>query len=156
MSDDPRDTIYFKHNGVPPFRAKYFKELSLNTDFVLLNPQVLATVIYADKSITDKEKKKVNKLKSRYLSWKSKQRGSYPVYLKIKHLKEADPSGDGGGGRGGGGGVSKRIKKSDLIKPMEDLAGQYSELHELIGDNNNKANAFLTGNMTDTLKKLLA
>ena len=65
-ADDPRDTIHFKQDGMnQPFKVKQFSDLSLNSDKHLLNPQVLATMIYKHKSITDKEKEKVLVLKRR-------------------------------------------------------------------------------------------
>ena len=84
-------------------KAISFEQLALKSDEVLLNPQVLAAVIYTDKSITDKEKKTLAKLKNRYKAWKSKQGGT-KGYLQVKQLR--DPEGGGGGG-GGGGGASK-------------------------------------------------
>ena len=101
VADDIRDTIYFKRDGCPhPLKAEHFHDLSLNSDSELLNPQVLATVIYTDKSITDDEREKVKKLKGRYKSWKSAQKKKSPVYVKIIHFKDTDACGEGGGGGG--------------------------------------------------------
>ena len=70
VADDIRDTIHFKQDGMlHPFKVKQFSDLSLNSDKHILNPQVLATMIYKDKWITDKEKEKVSVLKHRYQSW---------------------------------------------------------------------------------------
>ena len=101
QTDNPRDSIQFKIDGMPPLKAISFEQLSLNSDRVLLNPQVLAAMIYVDKSITDKDKEKIATLKSRYKGWKSGQRGVNSGYLSVRQLH--DPDGGGGGGGGGGG-----------------------------------------------------
>ena len=127
VTDDIRDTIYFKQEDCPhPVKAEHFSDLSLNSDSELLNPQVLATAIYTDKSITDEEREKVRKLRSQFQSWKSSQNKKNPAYVKIIHLKENGVCGEGGGG--GGRGANKQITKGELIRPMEDLAGQFGEI----------------------------
>ena len=152
VADDIRDTIHFKQDGCPhPVKAEHFHDLSLNSDSELLNPQVLATAIYIDKSITDDERGKARKLRGRYLSWKSAQKKKNPAYVKIIHFKEADICDSGGGG---GGERNKRITKGELIKPMEDLAGQFCELHDYIDDENARAKDYLTGTMTDTFNRI--
>ena len=152
VADDIRDTIHFKQDGCPhPVKAEHFHDLSLNSDSELLNPQVLATAIYIDKSITDDERGKARKLRGRYLSWKAAQKKKNPAYVKIIHFKEADICDSGGGG---GGERNKRITKGELIKPMEDLAGQFCELHDYIDDENARAKDYLTGTMTDTFNRI--
>jgi len=153
VADDPRDTIHFKQDGMSqPYKVKQFSDLSLNSDKHLLNPQVLAATIYKDKSITDKEKEKVSVLKRRYQSWKTAQNKEDPAYVKIVHYKESD-GGDNGGG-GGGGESKKRITKGELMRPLEQMAGQFSQLHDYIDEKNVKAVNYLTGTMTDTFVKI--
>ena len=99
LTDDIRDTIYFKQEDCPhPVKAEHFSDLSLNSDSELLNPQVLATVIYTDKLITDDEREKVRTLKGSYKNWRLSQKKKNPVYVKIIHFKETDACGEGGGG----------------------------------------------------------
>ena len=94
VTDDICDTIYFKREECPhPLKAEHFDDLSLNSDSELLNPQVLATAIYTDKSITDEDKEQVKKLRTRFQSWKSSQSKNNPAYVKIIHLKETDACG---------------------------------------------------------------
>ena len=151
-TDTPRDSIQFKIEGLIPLKAISFEQLALKSDEVVLNPQVLAAAIYIDKSITDKEKNTLAKLKNCYKAWKSQQGGT-KGYLQVKQLR--DPEGGGGGG-GGGGGASKRIKKTELAKPLERLALQFKELYRLIGTDEDAANEFLTGPMTDSFKDIAA
>ena len=151
-ADDPRDTIHFKQDGMnQPFKVKQFSDLFLNSDKHLLNPQVLATMIYKHKSITDKEKEKVLVLKRRYQSWKTAQNKEDPAYVKVVQYKES--GGDNGGG-GGGGESKKRITKGELKRPLEDMAGQLSQLHDYIDEKNVKAVNYLTGTVTDTFVKI--
>jgi len=151
VADDIRDTIHFKRDGCShPLKATHFHDLSLNSDSELLNPQVLATAIYTDKSITDEDREQVRKLRNQIQSWRLSQNKKNPAYVKINHLKENDACGEGGGG----GGKGKRITKGELIKPMEDLAGQFAELYEYIGDKNDQARDYLTGIVTTTFNKI--
>jgi len=126
LTDDIRDTIYFKQDDcLHPVKAEHFSDLSLNSDSELLNPQVLATAIYTDKSITDEEREQVRRLRSQFQSWRSSQNKKNPAYVKIIHLKENDACGGGGGG----GGRGKRITKGELIKPIEEGAVQFAEIY---------------------------
>ena len=75
-----------------------------------------------------------------------------PAYVKIVHYKESDGGDNGGGGRGGE--SKKQITKGELMRPLEEMAGQFSQLHDYIGEKNVKAVNYLTGTMTDTFVKL--
>ena len=148
-TDTPRDSIQFKIERLTPLKAISFEQLALKSDEVVLNPQVLAAVIYTDKSITDEEKMTLAKLKNRYKAWKTNQGGT-KIYLQVEQLRDPE------GGGGGGGGASKRIKKTELAKPLETLALQFKELYRLIGTDNDAADDLLRGRMTDSFKAIAA